>query len=259
MADAAPSGIAVRFYEELNDYLPRAMRKRDIERPLGEGQTVKHMIEALGVPHTEIDLILVNGQSVDFTYRPKPGDRVSVYPVFESLPIQGVTRLHERPLRDPRFLCDVHLWKLARRLRLLGFDTAFDLNADDAALAAQAMREERILLTCDRGLLMRRTVDRGIHVKHAAVDVQLRQILGRLDLYGECRPFTRCTMCNGMLEEISRDSGEFEAVRGHIPPGVLEWCREYYRCLGCGKAYWPGAHCANLERIVSAAITAPEC
>lgn len=255
MMDAAASGITVRFYEELNDYLPRAMRKRDIERPLGEGQTVKHVIEALGVPHTEVDLILVNGQSADFAYRPAPGDRISVYPVFESLPIQGLTRLHERPLRDPRFLCDVHLWKLARRLRLLGFDTAFDPHADDADLAARAKRVARILLTCDRGLLMRRTVDRGILVKHAPADEQLRQILARLDLYGECRPFTRCTMCNGTLEEISKDSDQFETLRGQIPGGVLEWCREYYRCLGCGKAYWPGAHCANLERIVDAALS----
>lgn len=102
--DAAPSRITIRFYEELNDYLPCEMHKHDIERPLSAGQTVKHLIESMGVPHAEVDLVLVNGESVDFGHQLQPGDRISVYPVFETLPIRGVTRLPGRPLHEPQFL-----------------------------------------------------------------------------------------------------------------------------------------------------------
>ena len=136
--------VTVRFYEELNDFLRRDRRKRDIEFSFDGRRSVKDLIESFGVPHVEVDLVLVNGESVGFDYIVADGDRISVYPVFESLDIRNVTRLRPEPLRDARFVLDVHLRKLAHRLRLLGFDAVFDGRLDDPDLAGP--RDERHLL-----------------------------------------------------------------------------------------------------------------
>ncbi|HON80431.1 MAG TPA: Mut7-C RNAse domain-containing protein, partial [Spirochaetota bacterium] len=144
--------VTIRFYEELNDFLPRQDRKRDIEVSFNGRRSIKDFIESMGVPHVEVDLILVHGISVDFNYLIQDGDRISVYPVFERLSIEGVTRLRPAPLRLTRFVLDVHLRKLARRLRLLGFDTDYDEHRDDPELAELSAKENRILLTRDRGL-----------------------------------------------------------------------------------------------------------
>ena len=121
--------VTIRFYEELNDFLEPSRRKSDIEIVFPERRSVKDLIESFGVPHVEVDLILVNGESVDFSRIVADGDRISVYPVFETLDIGPVTRLRPDPLREPRFVLDVHLRKLARRLRLLGFDVDFSRTA----------------------------------------------------------------------------------------------------------------------------------
>src|SRR3989338_9144205 len=110
-----------RFYEELNDFLPPERRKTTFTREFRNRASVKDMIEALGVPHTEVDLILVNGASVDFSYLVQDGDRISVYPMFESFDIRPLVHLRPRPLREPKFVLDTHLGKLAVYLRLLGF------------------------------------------------------------------------------------------------------------------------------------------
>jgi hypothetical protein len=242
--------VVVRFYEELNDFLPPGMRKRDVDCSFHGKRSVKDLIESLGVPHVEVDLILVNGASVDFAFPVGDGDRISVYPVFESLSLEGVTRLRPSPLRDTKFVLDVHLRKLARRLRLLGFDTDWEAGRGDAALAEIAERERRILLTRDRRLLMRRNVSRGIIIRNTDTGRQLAEVLERLQLQPLCRPFTRCTECNGEMEALDYEGGEFLAVRETIPPGVLSWCQEFFRCRRCGKVYWNGDHYDRLKEIV---------
>jgi len=239
--------VTIRFYEELNDFLPPVKRKRDIDFEFLGRRSVKDLIESFCVPHVEVDLILANGKSVDFSYIVNDGDRISVYPVFETLDIGTVTRLRPAPLRDPRFVLDVHLQKLARRLRLLGFDVDFHPNRDDAELADIAEREDRILLSRDRQLMMRKKVMRGLYVRNTDPEKQANEVLDRLDLRELCRPFTRCIECNGAIESLDISVAGFGDLARQIPPGVRSWCREYYHCRGCGRIYWKGSHYDKLK------------
>ncbi|HOP63842.1 MAG TPA: Mut7-C RNAse domain-containing protein [Spirochaetota bacterium] len=234
--------ITIRYYEELNDFLKPELRKRDIELSFKGRRSVKDLIESMGVPHVEVDLILVNGSSVGFSYIIEDLDRISVYPVFESIDIADVTRLRPSPLRDTKFVLDVHLRKLARSMRLLGFDTDYEEGRDDDLLAAISERENRILLTCDRQLLMRKIVSRGIIVRSRDPEEQIIEVIERLQLEGLTKPFTRCIECNGFIEGLDLSSPRFRELEKKIPPGVLEWCREFYHCLSCGRIYWKGSH-----------------
>ncbi|MBN2078894.1 MAG: MoaD/ThiS family protein [Spirochaetes bacterium] len=237
--------VVVRFYEELNDFLPRDRRRRDLEIESRGRRSVKDLIESLGVPHVEVDLILVNGESVGFDRIVADGDRISVYPVFERLDITSVTRLRPEPLRTPRFVLDVHLRKLARRLRLLGFDVDYLPNRDDAELAAVAEAEDRILLSRDQRLMMRKNVSRGLWVRATDPELQVEEILDRLDLRALCRPFTRCVECNGIIEAVNDRDPE---IGTRVPPGVLAWCSVYHRCRQCGRFYWKGSHYEKLRK-----------
>jgi uncharacterized protein with PIN domain len=240
--------VTIRFYEELNDFLPPVKRKKDIDFEFPGRRSVKDLIESFCVPHVEVDLILANGKSVNFSYIVNDGDRISVYPVFETFDIGTVTRLRPAPLRDPRFVLDVHLQKLARRLRLLGFDVDYQPDRDDAELADIAERENRILLSRDRQLMMRKKVTRGLYVRNTDAEKQVNEVLDRLDLRGRCRPFTRCIECNGAIESLDVTDGRSADLAGRIPPGVRSWCREYYRCRGCGRIYWKGSHYEKLKK-----------
>lgn len=143
--------VTVRVYAELNDFLEADSRGQLVRRPCQSHQTVKDVLEAMGIPHTEIDLILVDGEPVGFDHRPAVGDRIAVYPMFEALDIGSTARLRPQPLRDPRFVIDVNLGRLARLLRVLGFDVWWASDADDQTLADISLNQQRILLTRDRG------------------------------------------------------------------------------------------------------------
>ncbi len=177
-----------RFYEELNDFLARPLRRRAFSYVCAHGATAKHMIEALGVPHTEVELILVNGESVGFDRQLADGDRVAVYPKFEALDIQPLLRVREHPLRVMRFIADAHLGGLAQLLRLAGFDTLYDNHYPDADIEVLAAAEHRIVLTRDRELLKRRTITHGCYVRTLKPKAQLREIFDRLDLAGSAPP-----------------------------------------------------------------------
>lgn len=239
-----------RFYEELNDFLPPDRRKRSFCTEVAERATVKQAVEALGVPHTEIELILANGRSVDFSYRVSDADRISVYPRFETLDVTPVLRLRCRPLREPRFIADAHMGGLARYLRMLGFDTLFRNDYADAELVAIAAAERRIILTRDRGVLMHRAVSHGCYVRATKPRAQLREIVERLDLYRSARPFTRCMECNAPLAGVQRDQ------LGHrLPRYVARQNTRFWRCTGCGRLYWEGSHVRRMRQLVSAVMS----
>lgn len=235
--------VTLRFYEELNDFLPPDRRRRDIERRIFLAPAVKDVIEAEGVPHAEVDLILVNGESVGFGHRLDSGDRVAVYPVFEGLDISSLQRLRSCPLREPRFVLDVHLGTLARRLRLLGFDCVYASHRDDAEIVAIARREGRIVLTRDVGLLKQGGVTHGYWLRSREPEEQVTEVMARFDLAGAARPFIRCMVCNGLLERVGRCT-----AAGHVPPDVLERFASFLHCPGCGRFYWEGSHHAALAR-----------
>jgi uncharacterized protein with PIN domain len=237
--------VQIRFYEELNDFLPPGRRKIDLHHRLKQAASIKDTIESFGVPHTEVDLILINGRSVGFDYRVQEGDRISVYPVFEALDITPVTRLRPAPLRITRFVLDGHLGRLAAYLRLFGFDTLYRNDYDDATLADISAAEGRILLTRDRRLLMRKQITCGHYVRAAQPRAQLLEVLERFDLLQTQRPFTRCLHCNGTIVAVSRDE-----VLSRLLPRTRAVYEEFWQCRDCGKIYWKGGHYQRLQQLV---------
>ncbi|MCG8568842.1 MAG: Mut7-C ubiquitin/RNAse domain-containing protein, partial [Spirochaetes bacterium] len=174
--------IAIRFYQELNDFLPEPFHKTKFSLSAPQDATIKNIIESQGVPHCEVDLVLVNGKSVDLNYIPQPHDEVSVYPVFESFDITGLQKIHLQPLRNTRFILDVHLGKLTKNLRLCGFDCYYENHLDDQIIVEIAVREQRIILTRDIGLLKRRAVERGYWLRSTNPIQQLKEVIKRFQL-----------------------------------------------------------------------------
>jgi uncharacterized protein len=240
----------LRFYEELNDFLAPGHRKRDVEVPIDRSRSVKDAIESLGVPHTEVDLILVDGVSVDFTRLLLGGERVAVYPMFERLDITPLLRLRPRPLRDPRFVADVHLAKLARHLRMAGFDTLCEPAWDDDAIVAASLAGRRTILTRDKAMLRRGEVERGYFVRAVESERQLAEVLQALQLEGAVDPFTRCRECNTILEDASA-----EEVAERVPPRIRMLYEQYKHCPGCARIYWPGSHYDRMRGILARAVT----
>jgi hypothetical protein len=175
------SQATFRFYEELNDFLPVERRKRDFSVSFQLQSTVKDVIQSLGVPDGEIDLILVNGNSVAFSYPLQGGERISVYPVFESFDIRAASHLRQAPLRNLRFVADVQLGELAKYLRLLGFDCLYDNDTDPESLADISVQQGRVLLTQSSILLKHPDITRGILVREADPKEQLKTVFERLD------------------------------------------------------------------------------
>jgi uncharacterized protein with PIN domain len=241
----AAKRVECRFYAELNDFLPRQHRFATVVRRFDGEASVKDLIESAGVPHTEVDLVIVNGESVDFAYRVRDGDRIAVYPVFEALDIGPIASVRPEPLREPRFFADAHLGRLARHLRLLGFDTAYERDCDDAHLAATAAAEHRIVLTRDAGLLKRNVVTHGLFVRALQPRAQLLEVARRLELLSRFKPFTRCLACNGVLSAVSRDE-----VAAQVPERAWHSHERFVRCIQCGRVYWAGTHHERLRQLV---------
>jgi uncharacterized protein with PIN domain/sulfur carrier protein ThiS len=238
--------VTLRFYAELNDFLPRERRQVAFTYLVAERTSVKDVIEGLGVPHTEVDLVLVNGESVDFSYLVQDGDRISVFPVFESLDITPLVRVRPRPLREPRFVLDTHLGKLAVYLRMLGFDTLYRNDYDDATLAHLAFSEQRILLTRDRGLLKRSSVTHGYHVRETRPARQVVEVLRRFHLFGAIRPFRRCLCCNAVLEPVHK-----EAIAERLAPKTRRYYDEFTLCRACDRIYWKGSHYERMQQLIA--------
>lgn len=238
-----------RFYAELNDFLPRERRKTDFVYGFDRRASIKDCIEAMGVPHTEVDLILVNGVSVRFSYILADRDQVSVYPVFELLDITPVTRLRPRPLRDPRFVVDVNLGRLARYLRLLGFDTLYRNDYVDRDLVRICSEQGRIVLTRDRNLLKHAAITHGCFVHNTQPLRQIEEVIRRLDLSGSAEPFKRCVRCNGLLQSVDKS-----AVADRLPPLTRRYYEVFWRCGVCGQLFWQGAHYQRMMELVEGLV-----
>ena len=234
-----------RFYAELGDLLPPERRGVTFGHEFPGSPTVGEAVESLGVAPAAIDLVLVNDEPVALSSPLPDGARVSVYPVFEAMDIASVTRVRQPPLRETRFVLDGHLGRLARYLRLAGFDARWTRDPSDDELVRISTEESRILLTADRALLRRRAVSRGLLVHGVEPRRQLAEIVERLGLSRSLAPFTRCLCCNHPLEPATP-----EEVAGRLPPGVSPGAGELRRCGSCGRIYWPGTHRARMERLL---------
>jgi uncharacterized protein with PIN domain len=200
-----------------------------------------------------VDLILVNGESSDFTRLIRNGDRVAVYPVFESIDITPVLRLRPQPLRETKFVLDVHLGRLAGYLRMLGFDAVYSNRIGDLELVRISCQEKRILLTRDRGVLKHSAVTHGYWLRETDSRRQAAEIVRRFDLAQSLRPLTRCMVCNEPLRAVSKAE-----IRGRVPPGTLQWCDEFRECAGCGRVYWEGSHCRWMRQWIEQLAATPQ-
>jgi len=237
MRQTPESHAGFRFYEELNDFLPRGQRKKDLIYSFRGNPSIKDAIEAQNIPHTEVDLILVNGNPVDFSYKLQDGDRVSVYPVFESFDIGGLKKGGSPPLRKTSFILDVHLGKLARLLRMTGFDTLYRNDLDDDEIIDTAISENRIILTRDIGILKNSRVKKGYYLRSQKPREQLKEVITRFQLQSSMRFLSRCISCNGTIAGVSRKDVEKE-----LEPGTVSYFNRFFRCADCGKVYWEGSH-----------------
>jgi hypothetical protein len=211
--------------------------------------SVKDTIEAIGVPHTEVDVILVDGRSVGFGHLLNGGERVAVYPVFERFDVSPVTRLRPAPLRVTRFVADVHLGSLARTLRLLGFDTLWERDLTDEVIIEIARGEQRIILTRDKGILKDGRVTHGYWLRSTDPLRQMEEVVSALDLARRIDPYTRCMACNGDLQPVERSE-----VAHVVPLQVFLVYREFKQCQRCQRVYWKGSHLRRLDEIVARAV-----
>jgi len=171
-----------RFYEELNDFLPSNRKKVDFDAMFSERKSIKEIIEGFGIPPTKVDLILINGKSVDFNYILKDGDRVSVYPVFERLNIQNVTQLRRVPLRRIQFIADTHLKKIVKPMRVLGFDIDFNGYYTLQEIIEKSIQEKRIILTTRKELKRSKSVTHCILMRPGTTRKQIKYVMEYLDV-----------------------------------------------------------------------------
>lgn len=234
--------VSLRFYAQLNDFLPIPRRGRRFTHALAARSSVKDAFEALGVPHPEVDLVLINGAAEEFSYRLQHGDDVSLYPAFRTIDISAVRRSATNA-GSIRFVVDVHLNKLASLLRLCGFD-ALVLQQDEH-IADAAAREGRVVLTRDVALLKRGAVQRGRWVRHTDPEEQLVEVLDCFALVDQMNPFTRCLRCNTPIVSVATAT-----VVEHVPVRIRAAFREFWRCPGCARIFWRGSHYERLSSLI---------
>ncbi len=235
-----------RFYAELNDFLPKPKKQKPFEYAFSGKPGVKDAIEALGVPHTAVDLILVNGKSVSFDYPIEHDDRIAVYPEFELLNISEVTHLRPKALRETKFIVDVNLGKLARNLRLIGLDTLYDNTFSDREIVSIARAQKRIILTRDVGLLKHKDVNHGYWVRVTSPANQIIEVINKFDLISAIDPFSICLECNGKIDPVKK-----EDIADDLLPRTRDLFDEFYQCQNCGKIYWKGSHYEKMLKTIT--------
>jgi uncharacterized protein with PIN domain len=235
-----------RFHEVLNDFLPASLKQEEFPHSFEGSPSIKDTIEAIGVPHAEVDQIMVNGDPVDFSYRMRNDDHVSVYPVFPNADdVPGVQHLQKKHF-EPRFILDVHLGKLAKYMRMLGFDALYETGYEDNEIIRISVEEERIILTRDKLLLRNNKIIYGLWVRSINPLKQISEIIQRLSLKKEVRPFTRCLECNGILSDVSK-----EKIRDKLPEKTNLYYEKFQVCERCGRIYWEGSHFERMKKLIA--------
>lgn len=237
-----------RVYGDLNDFLGEGKRGNAFLEEFASHETVKHVLETIGIPHPEIGLLLVNGESSGFEKLLHQGDRISAYPLFRQLDIDGLTKVPTLPEGKLKFVLDSHLGTLAKNLRLFGFDARYRNDYSDPELSEISARELRILLTRDRGLLKRKQVQWGYLVREDDPWQQTRSVVLRYNLSQDFEPFSRCVRCNGLLDRVEKAE-----ILHQLEPLTRKFYQKFSRCRECGQIYWKGSHVRELDRRIQAA------
>ncbi len=234
--------VSLRFYGDLNDLLFGGFTGPTVKRQLTAPTSVKDLIEGCGVPHTEVDLILAHDQPVDFSYLVQEDQQISVYPFFNHIDIPASERLQKPTLPENRFLADANLGKLARYLRMAGFDTAYIREQSDREIINQMLGEQRALLSRDRKLLMHNLIEYGYLPRSDDPAEQLLEVFRRYNLFDDADPFCRCPNCNGLLQSVAK-----EEVIDQLEPLTKKHFDDFSQCPDCGQIYWAGSHQRRLD------------
>ena len=222
-----------RFLGRLNDFLQCDQRDELITVQFRGRQSIKHLAESLGAPHPEFGRVQVNGREGSVNDITQDGDRVELLPVENGCPV------------EPRFLLDCHLGRLTAHLRMLGFDCAYQNDFEDQAMTEIAVQEERILLTRDRRLLMRKVIEHGYCLRSLDSFEQLTEVIERFELADLIQPFHRCIRCNHPLEPVEK-----EKVFERLEPLTQKYFDEFQICPACKQIYWKGSHFDRMLKII---------
>jgi hypothetical protein len=239
--DVKPFSVRLNLHGNLDFFLPSRARGKSVERSLTEKTSIKDVIESCGVPHPEVDLILIDGQALGFEQTIARDAEIEVFPVGTRPP--DIKEKHLQSAFIDRFIADGHLGKLTRNLRLVGFDVAYDQQADDRELLTVMARENRALLTRDRRLLMHAIVQHGYYPRSQNAGEQIIEVIRRFYLSDSITPFTRCLRCNERLREVAK----LDVIEKLEPLTKIHYER-FRRCTGCGQIYWPGSHFEKLQK-----------
>ncbi len=232
------------FYGELNDFLPQHRRNTSFNHCFEGRVSIKDMIEALGVPHTEVEAIIARGVSVDFSYIVSDSDRLDVYPRSFTSPMPLVA-LRPPIVGEPQFVLDTHLGQLAVYLRMLGFDTLYRNDYADDELARISDEENRVLLTRDRGLLKRGRVTHGYYVRNIKPQRQAIEIVDRYQLRPTVQPLRRCIRCNNLLQKVDK-----QQIADRLAPKTREFYNDFSICTSCDRIYWKGSHYEPMRQFI---------
>jgi len=236
-----PFTVRLNVDGDLDFFLGARTRGGKAERHLSEKTSVKDVIESFGIPHPEVDLILVNGKAVDFAYPLTSDTEMDLYPPGIQSSHSREKHLQAHTIRA--FVADGHLGKLVRDLRLVGIDVSYDPMAEDRQLVEIASRSDRALLTRDRRLLMHAAVQHGYYLRSQNPLEQTIEVLQRFDLGSVLSPFSRCLRCNALLEPAEKEN-----VIGQLEPLTKIYYDEFRRCTGCAQVYWSGSHFTKLQK-----------
>jgi uncharacterized protein with PIN domain len=245
------SSVELSFHGYLPQLLSRTFRgQSDLLYELERKTSIKDLIESLGVPHTEIDRIIVNNANkVDFSYIVMPADRIKVYPVSSQTDFFSPSRIRPALPHGFKFMCDVNVGKLARWLRIFGFDTVYENNFEDDELAEMASKTQRILLSKDCNLLKRKKVIWGHLVRVNDPIEQIVDVVQLFQLERLIQPYRRCLRCNGQLLRVEK-----EKVDHLLEPLTRKYYTVFHQCNTCCQVYWQGSHRSGMEANLQAVL-----
>ncbi|WP_017730508.1 Mut7-C RNAse domain-containing protein [Nafulsella turpanensis] len=233
------------FYGSLNDFLPPEKRNRQLHYSFQDKPALKDAMEALGVPHPEVAAILLNGQPAQLMDPLNTGDQLKVYPPGHHLQLTKEYRLRPEYVGPAKFIADVHLGKLVRSMRMLGFNCCYENNYSDPEIAAIAEKEARIVLTRDRGLLKHKSIVWGYWLRSQQPEEQLLEVVRHFTLEQELNPLSRCIACNGRIEPVPK-----AAVIDQLPPKTRQFFEEFFQCQSCRRVYWKGSHYERMQEFI---------
>ncbi|RIJ42348.1 Mut7-C RNAse domain-containing protein [Pontibacter oryzae] len=234
------------FNGNLQDFRPKRLRGAAFVYTFRGAPTVKDALEALGVPHPEVDVILVNQKPVLFRYRLQAEDSVEVHPFEPSRQWPAGFSFEEAHPPPNQFILDVHLGTLAKSMRMLGLDVIYETNFTDKAIASLAAEQQRIVLTRDIGLLKQKNITWGYWLRSQQTEAQVAEVIARFNLQPHFKPLSRCLSCNLPLREVEK-----REVLNLLPPKTKLYFKEFHQCPACLRVYWKGSYYERMRQYIS--------